>query len=184
MGERNYRLTGKLLDDGGSSTTFLGFVLNGADGTEEITVSANDSLDEKLNFYADIQLDPGKRYYYWAIAANAIGDTRGNSRKLTTPIAEARWWSQASLQTGGWRTSWLGSFRPYESGWIYHLKLGWAYAQPDGDDGLWLWISTEGWLWTQPGAFPYLWRHRSKNWVYLLGNENGRPFFFEWFERD
>ena len=75
---------------------------------------------------------------------------------------------------------WLGSFRPYESGWIYHIQLGWAYAHPDGSGGLWLWMKDHHWTWTQQGVFPYLWKHQSASWHYLLGTRNGQPVFYEW----
>ena len=37
----------------------------------------------------------------------------------------------------------------------------------------------EGWLWTQPGTHPYLFRHRSGSWLYLMGSEAGKPVFFD-----
>ena len=204
--EGNYRLRGKLMDDGGDKMIFLGFILSDKPLREilatpdpssflipmtswEIDESVSPSrigqdgipLNGVMNFYADVQLEPGKLYYYWAFAANALGNTSGSPKKLKTPSDELHWWSKDNLLAGGWRNSvWLGAFRPYENGWIYHAKLGWAYAHPDGNSGLWLWLKSEGWLWTHPQGFPYLWRHRTKSWVFLWGNENGQPFFLEW----
>ena len=135
------------------------------------------------NFTASKALEGGKRYYFRAMAANAAGVTYGSPRRLETPDDGRHWWSQATLFPGGWRNSdWLGTFRPHESGWIYHLKLGWAYAAPDGASGLWLWKQEHGWLWSQPGAFPYLWRHNSSSWHYLLGSSGGKPVFYDWTE--
>ena len=207
IGEGKYRLRGKLLDDGGSPITFLGFylssrslreVMSAPDPSELVPMTewkideavpmgrvGQDGipLDGKVNFYADVDLEPGKRYYFWSIGANALADSVGSPKKLSVPSSATYWWSQASPQEGGWRaSSWLGVFRPHPSGWIYHLKLGWAYSHPDGQGGLWLWLKDEGWLWTRPGVFPYLWRHRNESWIFLLRSTNGRPFFFEWFE--
>jgi hypothetical protein len=82
---------------------------------------------------------------------------------------------------GGWRTSdWFGAFRLYGNGWIYHAKLGWAYVVSDGHQGIWLWQRERGWLWTQAGTFPYLWRHDSAGWLYLLGSTGGMPVFWDY----
>ena len=56
-------------------------------------------------------------------------------------------------------------------------KLGWAYALPDDEKGLWLWKREMGWLWTQPGVYPYLWAHRNAGWLRLLGTSGGKPVF-------
>jgi hypothetical protein len=135
------------------------------------------------NFSATLTLEPGNRYHYRAVATNALGTTSGSPKRLTTPPSEARWWTNEPEIPGGWRHSpWLGAFRPYDNGWIYHAKLGWAYAHPDGSGGLWLWFRDHRWIWTQQGVFPYLWKHRSASWHYLLGTRNGQPVFYEWTE--
>ena len=109
------------------------------------------ALDGSLNFYADVELEPEKLYYYWTFAANAVGHTSGSPKKLKTPSDKVHWWSKDNLLAGGWRNSfWLGTFRPHASGWIYHAKLIWSFAHPDGNSGLWLWLKKEGWLWTHP----------------------------------
>ena len=204
---QTYRLKGKFLDDGGSKMTFIGFILS-EKPLREIMASSDPSeflvpmtgwepdqsvppdrfgldglaLDGSLNFYADVELDPEKLYYYWTITANAVGHTSGSPKKLKTPSDKVHWWSKDNLLAGGWRnSSWLGTFRPHASGWIYHTLLGWSFAHPDENSGLWLWLKKEGWLWTHPKAFPYLWRHRTKSWVFLWGKENGRPLLIEWF---
>ncbi|MAS78957.1 MAG: hypothetical protein CMI25_00890, partial [Opitutae bacterium] len=171
---RTYRLKGKLLDDGGSKLIFLGFILSDKP-LREILATSDPSeflvpmsswepdasvplgrigqegipLDGFMRFYADVQLEPGKLYYYWAFVANVAGNTSGSPKKLKTPSEGGHWWSKDNLLAGGWRNSvWLGTFRPHSSGWIYHTKLGWTYAHPDGNSGLWLWLKNEGWLWT------------------------------------
>ena len=126
-------------------------------------------------------LEPGTRYYYRAVATNALGTTKGSPKKFTTAGSPNRWWSDSSPQGKDWRNSaWFGTFRPYDNGWIYHAKLGWAYAHPDGSGGLWLWMKEHRWTWTQKGVFPYIWKHQSASWQYLLGTQNGQPVFYEW----
>ena len=108
------------------------------------------------NFSVSLMLEAGKRYYYRAVATNEVGTTRSGRKRLKTPDSKTYWWSNSLSRAGGWRTSpWFGTFRPDESGWIYHAKLGWAYAHPDGSDGLWLWMKEHGWLWTRDGAYPF-----------------------------
>jgi hypothetical protein len=181
LANSNFRLLGIIVADGGSPVT--GVAVEVADNM--LFRNAN-QLDAELlpnspNFSATVTLEPGKRYYYRAVATNAMGTAYGSPKKFTTPPDQSHWWSDSSPQAGGWRTSsWFGTFRPYDNGWIYHAKLGWAYAHPDGSDGLWLWVEGHKWMWTQQGVFPYLWKHDVATWGYLIGLRNGIPKFFDW----
>jgi len=180
-GGGNYVLWAMIMTDGGSPVTQAGFELADNMLFRNATFVPAQITGGSPNFTASKVLEGGKRYYFRAMASNAAGVTYGSPRRLETPDDGRHWWSQATLFPGGWRNSdWLGTFRPHESGWIYHLKLGWAYAAPDGASGLWLWKQEHGWLWSQPGAFPYLWRHRTSSWHYLLGTSGGKPVFYDW----
>ena len=82
----------------------------------------------------------GKKYYYRVYATNAEGTSEGARKRFTSPdeVAQQPWWANSEEAEAGWRAStWFGTFRPYDNGWIYHADLGWLYAQPDGADGLW-----------------------------------------------
>ena len=126
------------------------------------------------------QLEPGKLYYFRAYATRR-GRGIGQIRQFRDPEASNAWWGQMPSAGGGWHTSdWFGTFRRTpDTEWVYHARLGWAYAVSDGQQGLWLWMMDEGWLWTQPGLHPYLFRHRSGSWLYLMGSEAGKPVFFD-----
>jgi hypothetical protein len=175
------RLWGQILANGGSPVTEVAFELTDNLVFRKATLYPATLLAGSPNFSTTLTLEPGNRYYYRAVATNALGATNGSPKKFTTAGSPNRWWSDSSPQSGGWKTSpWFGTFRPHESGWIYHLKLGWAYAHPDGSGGLWLWMRDHRWMWTQPGVFPYLWKHQSASWHYLLGSTNGQPVFYEW----
>jgi hypothetical protein len=147
-------------------------------------------LPAKINFTTKVfsvspqaaQLEPGQLYYFRAFARNAVGENLGSIKKFRTPEQSDAWWTQMPAVGAGWRSSvWFGTFRGQAgTDWIYHAKLGWAYAQPDGKQGLWLWTKEEGWLWTQPGVFPHLWTHRSGNWLYLMGTVGGKPVFHDY----
>ena len=134
------------------------------------------------NFYLELKLEPGKRYYYRAVATNAVGTTAGSTKKLTTSGDGIHWWSDTVLTQGGWHTSpWFGTFRRHEgTEWIYHAQLGWLYPHPDGSGGLWLWFRDHHWTWTQSEAYPYLWNHDLGGWLYLLGTQNGKPSFYHY----
>ena len=179
----NFRLWGMILADGGSPVTEVAFELADNMVFRNSTLHSASMLAGSPNFFGEITLEPGKRYYYRAVASNAMGTTSGSPKRLTTPPSEARWWTNAPEISGGWRnSSWLGAFRPYDNGWIYHNELGWAYAHPDGSSGLWLWFRDHHWMWTRSGVFPYLWKHDLGTWHYLLGTRNGQPVFYEWTE--
>ena len=127
-------------------------------------------------------LEPDTTYYYRAYARNAVGESKGVTRKLRISeyVGPYPWWAGMPESAGGWRTSdWFGTFRLYGNAWIYHAKLGWAYVVSDGSQGIWLWQRERGWLWTQAGVYPYLWRHDSAGWLYLLGSPGGTPVFWD-----
>ena len=181
LGAGSIRLWGMILADGGSPVTEVAFEVADNLVFRNSTLHPASMLEGSPNFYAFIILEPGKRYYYRAVAGNAMGTTSGSTKRLTTAPSEAYWWTNEPEIPGGWRHSpWLGAFRPYENGWIYHTTLGWAYAHPDGTGGLWLWFRDHHWMWTQIGVFPYLWKHDLGSWHYLLGTRNGQPVFYEW----
>ena len=95
-------------------------------------------------------------------------------------MKESFWWNQFPFIEGQWRSSWLGSFIPYENGWIYHLELGWIYVWAESRDGLWMWVKGYGWLWTKETVWPYLYNHSHQDWVYLIQNKKGSSIFYSW----
>ena len=48
---------------------------------------------------------------------------------------------------------WLGYFYDASGGWIYHVELGWLYAEEGEDGNYWLYDSKLGWLWTGSAYF-------------------------------
>jgi alpha-tubulin suppressor-like RCC1 family protein/N-acetylneuraminic acid mutarotase len=173
---------GMILTDGGSPILETGFIIS-----RSIFFQPHVRLPAQLGTTSNefsahpSSLEAGKLYYFRAYAINAVGTTFGSPKKLTTPDNAIHWWSDSSPQAGNWRNSpWLGSFRPYDNGWIYHAKLGWAYAHPDGSGGLWLWFRDHHWMWTRSGTYPYLWKHDLGTWLYLLGTRDGQPVFHDY----
>ena len=179
LGDLNYTFWGMIMANGGSPITEVAFELADNMLFRNSALLSAEMLAGSPNFSLTLRLEEDKRYYYRAVATNAVGSTRSSPKKLDTP-ASRKWWSDSFRSAGGWRTSsWFGTFRPHESGWVYHLKLGWAYAHPDGSGGLWLWFSDHRWMWTQSGVYPYLWGHREGGWLRVLGISGGKPFFWD-----
>jgi len=175
----NYTFSGKILATGGMPVTGVAFEL--ADNMLFRNTKSHPAALVDGNFSVSLILDGDKQYYYRAVATNEVGTNRSGPMKLDTPDSKTYWWTSSFAQQGGWRTSpWFGTFRPHESGWIYHLKLGWVYAHPDGSGGLWLWMKDPRWLWTREGAYPYFWKNADATWQYLLGSRNGQAVFEEW----
>jgi len=126
-------------------------------------------------------LNPGTTYHVRLLATHRAKQTHSSSTSFQIPSVVKHWWESESPAESGWRTSpWLGSFRPYTNGWIYHLGLGWAYAQSDGQDGLWLWMEAEGWVWSAPQCWPHLWKDRSTNWLYFVKQHEGKPALYDY----
>ena len=179
----SYVFGGQILTDGGSPVLEAGILISRKmDFGDPIRLPAGVDLQTQEFSITHNGLEPDITYYYRAYARNAVGEAQGVTRKLKTSeyTGPSPWWAGMPESAGGWRTSdWFGTFRLYGNGWIYHAKLGWAYAVSDGHQGIWLWQRERGWLWTQPGTFPYLWRHATAGWLYLLGSPGGIPVFWD-----
>jgi hypothetical protein len=78
-------------------------------------------------------------------------------------------WAEAKILQGGeWRELvWFGVFLPFESGWIFHSKLGWFYASTRTGNSMWLWHKELGWVWTSAPTFPNLYSFSRQYWLYL-----------------
>jgi hypothetical protein len=92
-----------------------------------------------------------------------------------------KWWGSDTELTGGWRESaWLGTYLPNrDNEWIYHLGLGWLYATPDADGGLWFWMPDESWLWSRESVWPFLWSESSAGWLYPVYS-SGKRYFYDY----
>jgi hypothetical protein len=91
------------------------------------------------------------------------------------------WWGNERPDVNGWVIdSSMGTFRPHESGWLYHLHLGWLYASPAEDDSLWVWSTEHRWLWTGKDVFPFAYRWEDGTWLYFLLLEGGSIHFFNY----
>ena len=133
------------------------------------------------NFSISLILEGGKRYYYLAVAANEVDISRSGPKRLET--LHPKLTGGRMLWFRGWKTlPWFGTFRPYENGWIYHLKLGWVFVHPEETSGLWLWKKNMGWIWTKESVYPYFWKNHDGSWQYLVGSINSSPIFQEWRE--
>ena len=173
-----YRLGGTLLATGGVQVTEYGIRLKQAnESIFQIYRAAN--LGATNSYSLDFgALEIGEDYFYQAYATNLAGTSLGALKKFTTSV-EQFWWSSATELSGGWKSSWVGEFLPYENGWIYHVDLGWAFVKPDLLGGIWMWVDDEGWLWSSEEAWPFLWASNTKNWLYPM-NVGVRTYLYDY----
>ena len=172
----------EILAFGGFEKASVGVLLYDEKGKviEEL-VSTESS--ETLHFY-EAPLDlfyRGERIRYQAFAENSAGRNFGQRLEsfIGGEYAVDRWWTNDSLLSGGWReSSWLGTYLPNRNNaWIYHFDLGWMYAIPDGNEGIWLWMPSEKWLWTRETVWPFLWSDSSGGWLYPIYAQENRYFY-------
>jgi len=162
-----YRLGGTLLATGGVPVTEYGIRLKQAhESIFQIYGAANlgTTTSYSLDFGA---LEIGEDYFYQAYATNLAGTSLGALKKFTTSSGQF-WWSSATELSGGWKSSWVGEFLPFENGWIYHVDLEWAFVKEDRLGGIWMWVDDEGWLWSSDKAWPFLWASSTKDWLYPM----------------
>ena len=128
-----------------------------------------------------VGLSPGSAYYVRVRAEHRLRLAFSSSGFFQTDAGFRHWWEADPASEAGWRQSaWLGAYRPYPSGWIYHLGLGWAYASPDGHGGLWFWTGSEGWIWSAPHSWPHIYSHRSADWLYFIKEREGKPALYDY----
>ena len=178
-----YRFAGEILATGGTPLLQIGIEISQRLAfSNPSRLPANPTLRFTRFSVYSFSLEPDQRYYYRAYATNAEGTLYGSPKRLTTAPASRTWWAQMSAIGGGWRNSeWFGTFRRHEStDWIYHAQLGWAFALPDEEKGLWLWKSDIGWLWTNTGVYPFLFSDRSGGWMYFRWHPFGSLLFYDY----
>ena len=75
--------------------------------------------------------------------------------------------------------NWFGDFHIMDSGWCYHLDLGWIYLVPNqSGKQLWFWKKDWGWSWTSKEHWfasrqsGYLFIDQIQAWVYFTTSSN------------
>ena len=170
-------LSGNIRSDGGKQLLEVGFLLS-----PTLDFNQSERLVARLDSPSGaflLEASTGSALYVRAFASNAVGESLGQVVALESPSSESSPWADAQTLPGGWlQSDWLGTFKPYENGWIFHTRLGWLYVPASDDDGLWMWSSIEEWIWTQNGIAPYFFDHGAANWLYLLpAGEHGKTFY-------
>ena len=89
-----------ILANGGSPITKAAFELADNMLFRNSTLHPASLFPGSPNFYLELKLEPGKRYYYRAVVTNKVGTTAGSTKKLTTPGDGIHWWSDTILTQG------------------------------------------------------------------------------------
>ena len=172
-------LSGGVIEDGQGEITDFGFVISSGISLDQTksTVYWVRGVGEPEGFKLTVTESPFEQVMYFrAWAKNVAGYGIGPVKKVVIPEAPKPWWGTVEEMAGGWKTSdWFGTFRYYEQGWLYHARLGWLYSSPAKENSVWLWKEDKGWLWTKGNIWPYLWWHRTGNWLYLVPGKEGEP---------
>jgi enamine deaminase RidA (YjgF/YER057c/UK114 family) len=175
----------KVLSSGGFEHLDVGVSIFDESGSPvfELLQDWNATKGSDVSFNYEVALQPGLEIHYQAFAQNNAGKMTGQMLKYWIggdPSLE-KWWGSDTELTGGWRESaWLGTYLPNrDNEWIYHLGLGWLYATPDADGGLWLWMPDENWLWSRESVWPFLWSESSAGWLYPVYS-SGKRYFYDY----
>ena len=125
--EEGYRASDNVFGDMQSRVTITGDVNTSKAGTYEIIYSVVD------------------------IAGN-VSESVKRTVVISGEVAEnpiTYWWSDSSNIGNGFYQNWLGQFMPFNSGWIYHLQLGWVFIVEEDLGGLWMWTDANNWTWSE-----------------------------------
>ena len=127
-----------------------GLAPEGSLGSHPITVAATDSSGLRTSESFKLKVQP---------------------RLITAPSSEENYDFDSE--------NWFGHFHLMDSGWCYHLNLGWIYLVPN-ENGmqLWFWKKGWGWSWTSRDHWSstdksgYLYVDQSQDWVYFTTPSN------------
>ena len=179
-------LKGNLLSGVSFPDVIFGFQISESiffDNADEIFVEANFTEDKPFEAKYDYSHLEGNRFYYRAFARTSANESFGSKKRAVIPetetISENILFPHALVLEGGWKENWLGVFKEYPSGWIYHLDFGWCYTSSDNNGGIWLWTHSNGWVWTNEQTWPYLFKNETSSWLYLLYRESGPAVMFD-----
>ena len=73
------------------------------------------------------------------------------------------------LDANWYSSNWLGYYYTTDSGWCYHLNLGWIYPQIREDGELWIWSPQLDWLWLSESSYTnsFVWSYNEGNWIFF-----------------
>ena len=75
------------------------------------------------------------------------------------------------------KDSWFGIYFQHESGWIYHLELGWCFLVQAENDWIWLWKDELGWIATNRDIFPFVFMADQSQWTFLNLSAKGTYYY-------
>lgn len=81
------------------------------------------------------------------------------------------------------KDSWFGIYFQHESGWIYHLELGWCFLIEAENKWIWLWKDGLGWIATTREVFPFVFMTDQSQWTFLSTNAKG-TFYYSYRENN
>ena len=173
-------LTGQVMASGDSDIIEVGFVVSSQMDMRENVLILSELDPLSMQFYSSLEEIPMYgRIYYQAYAVNEAGINYGSTKIVETQTMR----DGESFEDPQDNIGWFGDFVAMDNtDWVFHSKLQWLYAQPDEQNGLWLWKPDHGWLWTQDGVWPFLYHHETGGWLYLVTTEQGESFFFDYEE--
>ena len=180
-GNGTYRFEGKILSGEYANILEAGIWIKPADSNATQLLPADLNGTDGIISVSTKSLNGGKTYFYRAYALTTMGESLGTIRRIEVSDKNdtRHWWSSiAFARTNGWIIdSWMGDLLPYSNQWAYHRRLGWIFMSPDGSAGYWIWRQENGWLWTNSSTWPFLWSHKSTEWLYLLPAKNKALFY-------
>jgi hypothetical protein len=169
-------------NEGNESLPTIQYLVSETDEFSNASLTLGAIFDQGSVTGSLFNLDENKTYYTRAITTHKGRSIISESTQFnTSSILAFNWWSIFEESQAGWRNSvWLGTFLPHESGWIYHQSIGWLYAHPGQEDDFWFWSQDYKWLWTKEGIYPFLYRNNTSNWLYILGQKDGKAVFHDY----
>jgi hypothetical protein len=184
---------------GSTSNLLVGFLISSSanlDPKNPSTLKVPGNARPNLAFSATYSLGSGTALYFKAFAENEAGSTYGrtlkiskqkeNSQELISPEEKALNMikNDAVPIAAGWlQSSWFGSFKEFDGGWIFHADHGWLYLSSDSQNGIWAWSRDRGWVWSKKPIYPFLFQNNTGNWLYFLKKINGVLYYYNYSSR-
>jgi len=144
-------------------------------GPSPITLLIEDLADPDNPEFTLTGLDDNEVYFFVVTAYNSYGES-----DYSDEVPSADLWSGAVDLGNGWKwLDWFGYFNVNSSPWIFHLYLGWLYADlTQTTSSIFFLDPVFGWIFTSDSMYPWLWWFRGNTWLfYLEGTVSPRLFY-------
>ena len=154
------------------------------------TAIGNGAFDHNSQAPVSANSSPGYSFSHWSgkgvadpyastTTVDMVSDRNVSAHFSVRKISST---SDAIALGENWFAHWLGSVFESETGWCYHLLLGWVFPIFDEQEGVWIWLPGQEWIWTDRtiASDSLFWSDLDSGWRFYYFSQTKRLRFFRY----